>query len=276
MGVSEPPAVNRLWFRLDEVLPLAAHAVACTEHHLTKAQVLAGAPTRPALIWHGTATADTLTSNGVPQWYTATGDRHAATSHTWFHQPSGRYGVAGSPGQQERHGYLPLTALPGERYHLIDWLEAESHVRYWMAINVTSTEPLITANQISLRRVRRNRYPADVQWTPATVACVPATGPNTYPALVARDYTSSAGGQLARFDRPTIDQMIGDLNARRALGDSMPGEHVLLRWHNNAVEVYEEVDDGDRSSYRRHDVVTADGDGRYALGGCTWPWLIVA
>jgi hypothetical protein len=41
MSLSEPPVVNQLWFRLDEVLPLAAHAIACVEHHLTEAQALA-------------------------------------------------------------------------------------------------------------------------------------------------------------------------------------------------------------------------------------------
>jgi len=42
---------TRAWFRLDEVRPVAEHAMACPSPRLTTAQVRAGFPLRPALIW---------------------------------------------------------------------------------------------------------------------------------------------------------------------------------------------------------------------------------
>jgi hypothetical protein len=216
-----------------------------------------------------------LTSNGVPRWYTADGNPHTATSRTWLHQPSGRYGVAARPGEQ-RHGYLPLTPLPGQRGCLYDTLEAARQNQHWMTIQLPAdpliSDPLISYPRIELSSERRDGYPPDLRWEPATVACVPATGPNIYPAVVAHDYSSSAGGQLVRFDRSTIDQMISDLSSLRAHDLSMPGKHTVLRWHRDVVVVYDEIDGG---GYREYDQVSPDADGLYPLGSYTWPWLTV-
>jgi len=75
---TSPPAMTRLWFHLDDVLPLAAHAMACTRHAVTSAQVLGVAPLRPALIWHGDDAHDTLASNGLPGWHDHTGQAGSA------------------------------------------------------------------------------------------------------------------------------------------------------------------------------------------------------
>lgn len=85
---------HRLWFRLEDVLPLAEHAIACPAHGVTAAQALAGAALRPALVWAGTPLLDVLVSNGVPVWYGERATPHAAEAHTWRRTGTGRYGTA--------------------------------------------------------------------------------------------------------------------------------------------------------------------------------------
>ena len=75
---------TRLWWSLDEVLPLAEHAMAVPGHQLTGAQVAAWAPTQPALIWTSTPAdgltpgGDWLDSNGSPGWFDPDGSIHQA------------------------------------------------------------------------------------------------------------------------------------------------------------------------------------------------------
>ena len=86
---------HRLWFRLEHVLPVAEHALACFEHRLTGAQAQARAASGPALIWTRTPADDQLTSNGVPLWYGPDGTAYAAEALTW-HGPATRHHSVGS------------------------------------------------------------------------------------------------------------------------------------------------------------------------------------
>ena len=97
---------RRLWFHLDEVLPLAEHAMACRHHPPTGAQAAALGPNGPALVITHTSDGDLLTSNGHPRWYDATGNVHAAQARSWRQPGTGR---RGSPFHADRPtAYLPL------------------------------------------------------------------------------------------------------------------------------------------------------------------------
>jgi hypothetical protein len=60
---------HRLWFRPEEILPLAEHAMACRSHPFTGAQAAAVAPDGPALIVQHTTGSQVVRSNGFPIWY---------------------------------------------------------------------------------------------------------------------------------------------------------------------------------------------------------------
>lgn len=79
----------RVWFRTEEIHPIAEHAIACHAHRLTEAQVRARFPLRPALIRTGTATPEILQSNGAAGLYSERGTIHAAEAHTWRHTATG-------------------------------------------------------------------------------------------------------------------------------------------------------------------------------------------
>ena len=268
------PPVERLWFRLDDVLPLAEHAVACRRHTLTAAALTAGQGNRPALILRGDITGDILTSNGTPGWHDKTGAIHGARACTWLHRPTRQYGRS-APLGAPRDGYLPLLALPGATGNVIDWLMAESGGRHWLAIDLPGTdEVLIDFEQLSLHDSRLDVFPPRARWVPAAVACVPMIGGGSYPALVAPDFSNGVGGELARFDRPTITAMIADLANRR--NTSRAGEGVALRWRGDVLFVSDVVDDVDRIRHRLMDTVVPDPGGLYPLGAYTWPWLTTA
>src|SRR4051794_7757753 len=110
---------HRLWFRLDDVLPLAEHAMACLAHRITEAQAAALTPSGPALIWTSTAALNVLTSNGAPPWYGERGPTPAAEAHPW-RDTSGRYGTAWTDGYHT--AVLPLTAHDGSASPTIDQL----------------------------------------------------------------------------------------------------------------------------------------------------------
>jgi hypothetical protein len=267
------PAVTRLWFHLDEVLPIAAHALACPRHAVTPAQIHAAAPLRPALIWHGDDIHDTMTSNGLPGWHDLTGQAHTARASTWVHRPTGRRGVAVQPGGVRR-GYLPLIGLKREDGNLIDWLEAEGRAMRWLSIDVAGAGAILDWGRLDLHVSRGDLHPPHAVWEPATVACVPAVGRGRYPALTARDYLNSLGGEIALFDRPTIDQIAADLLQTRGDGAHSPDEHVDLQWRRDELHVSGiSYDLGGLTGGHWRDVVRPDHDGRYPLGAYTWTWL---
>jgi hypothetical protein len=261
---------NRLWFHLDDVLPLAAHAAGTNRHSITREQLVAHAPILPALIWNNTSGADTLASNGDPGWYDPNGRPHIAASRSWVHPATGRRGTtpAGSG------GYLPLRSVPNSGFHVIDWLQqAAAAGGHWLSVDLTRPRPVIGADQLDIRDQRGDLYPPDVTWAPATVACVPTTGSGTYPALVADGYRNTVGGEIARFDTDIVTRMIIDLDSDRVADGYRPGSRAVLRWSGDRVEVFEHHAAGGIPGLRRYDVIGPDAEGRYPIGAHLWPWL---
>ncbi|MGC9668473.1 hypothetical protein ACNTMW_18195 [Planosporangium sp. 12N6] len=267
---------HRLWFRLDDVLPLAEHAMACPTHRITGAQALGLAPLRPGLIWTGTSRRDVLVSNGVPGWYSESGDVHTADACTWRQVATERYGIAGRPDYFQ--AFLPLQA-GSHLGPVISMLRDARHTgRHWVTVDIDPGDGhLIRPDRVRVVEHRAELIPADGQWVPATVTSTVVAGA-VYPALVADGYTSDAGHALPRFDRATLEQMIADLDAVHAnpdmRSDAMPGEYPHLRLAGDILVVLEEHDDGERSTYAEADRVHPDAEGRYALGAYTWPWRL--
>ncbi|WP_328463602.1 hypothetical protein OHA21_38370 [Actinoplanes sp. NBC_00393] len=256
---------GRLWFHLDDVVPLAVHAASTPSCGLTSAQLLARAPLTPALIWEGTSDGDRLTSNGQPGWFDADGKTHAARGRTWVDPEYGT--VAAAVGEV---GYLPVRGLPGSTFHLVEWLQqAAADGAHWLSLDLTRRRPVIGPSQLAVSDQRGDLYPPAATWVEASVACVPATGSGLYRALVAAGHYSNHGGLLARFDRDTADRMVDDLQRARA---HQPGFHAVLRWAGEHIEIYTENADGP-SGLRRYDVVGPDPDGLYPIGAYLWPWL---
>ncbi len=264
----------RLWFHLDDVHPLIAHATGCLRHRITGAQAAAKAPTVPALIWRGTDTSDELYSNGWPSWHDMDGNEVTATAYTWVHRPTGLRAVAGTAG---RSAFFPLTG--GRSGHRLTphWaVQATDPLKHWMAVEASLEYLLADRPRITIHESRGDLYPPDAVWQPATLACVPTVGPGRYPALIAAEYGNTLGGQLARFTRATIDAMIHDLDILDRADRSMPGEHAALAWRGTDLYVYEVIDTAGHVVHRRVDVIRPDADGLYPLGAHTWPWLTVA
>jgi hypothetical protein len=284
-GITRPPTSNphpgepvsaaaaRLWFHLDEVRPLIAHATGCTWHRITGAQAVAMAPTVPALIWRSTDTSDELYSNGSPSWHDSNGDEVTATCFTWVHRPTGRRAV---PDTRGCNAFFPLTGQHGAHQLTPRWrAQATEPLMHWMAVEVAVEFLLADRPRITIHESRGDLYPSDAAWQPATVACVPTVGPGQYPALIAADHTNTCGGEMARFTRTTIDAMIHDLDILDWTDRSMPGEHAALKWQDTDLNVYEVIDTAAQVVHRRVDVIRPDADGLYPLGAHTWPWLTV-
>ncbi|MCI0689289.1 MAG: hypothetical protein L0Y54_18955, partial [Sporichthyaceae bacterium] len=104
---------EHLWFRLDEVLPLAEHAAVATHYQRTRAQALAGAADGPALTFISDHAGDHLQSNGLPGWHNQNGHPHQVTARRWRRygqHPDGVYHPPSTACAGElAHGYLPLT-----------------------------------------------------------------------------------------------------------------------------------------------------------------------
>jgi hypothetical protein len=107
-----------LWFHLDDVRPLIAHAIGCHRHRLIAAQTGALAPTVPALIWRRTDAGDELFSNGLPAWHDGQEGEVTATSRTWTHC---RTGVRHTPASRDHDGFFPLTNAPARIGELTGW-----------------------------------------------------------------------------------------------------------------------------------------------------------
>jgi hypothetical protein len=266
-----------LWLRLDDVLPLAEHAVACPTHRITRAQVHAGMPLLPALIWDGSANTDTLSSNGVPVWHDEHGHLHTAAARTWRHVTTGRRGAAAQPRYDT--AYLPLQHAPDGESTVDELRDGHRNGMHWVAINVDpSAGHVIGPASIRALACRDDLVPDGAAWAPATLTC-PTVAGTAYPALVADGYTTDTGHEIARFDRPTVEQMITDLDAIHASpdrnSDPMPGEHPTLRMlHGGVVAVFDEYDDGLHAHWRETDCVHPDPDGWYSVGAYQWPWTL--
>jgi len=261
-----------VWFRTEEVLPLAEHAMACPSQRITTAQVRASFPLRPALIWTATADEEALSSNGVPAWYGHDGQLHAAPARTWTHPASGRRGTPACPGFDT--AYLPLDppTNPGPRGKrpVIEALRDGQHTgAHWIAITIAAGKPLIHPDRVRLLDHRDGIAPAQARWTPAAVTAA-AVARGVYPALIADGYTVRGDDVLVRFDRPTVEQMAADLDVANT--DSMPGEIAVLRFDGDALLVLWEHDDGLQIRQREIDRVYPDPGGYYSVGAYLWPW----
>jgi hypothetical protein len=264
---------GRLWFRVDEVLPLAEHAAATRAYLRTRQQYRAGVPDQAALIWSHDADGDWLSSNGVPRWYDADGTDHRALAETWTHTATG---ATGNPiPADDGHGFLPLHTdhLDGQR-DLLDLLRyARHHGMHWFGLH---PEP---ASEATGDRYRISRHRGDITpplstWTPATVTC-DVVGGGAYRAMVAPGYTTlTRSGVLCRFPRFAVQRMAAHLDALYP-GD-MPGEHPRLRFDGDEVAVEWENDDGLDSRWVEDDRVTPDANRCYAIGAYQWPWTLAA
>ena len=190
-----------------------------------------------------------------------------------MHRPTGRRGVAAEPGGV-RHGYLPLIGLNRGDGNIGDWLEAEGHGRRWLSIDVADAGAILDYRCLNLHDSRGSIHPPHAVWEPATVACVPAVGRGSYPALTAVNFVNTLGGEITLFDRATIDQIAADLTRARDRGAHAPDGHMDLQWRGDRLRVAGiSYDLGGRIIDRWRDVVRPDRDGRYPLGVYTWTWL---
>src|SRR6266536_2154096 len=159
--------------------------MACPSHRITTAQVRAGAPLQPALIWTATGSGtdlDTLSSNGVPVWYDEDGQEHAAPTWTWTWQQRSAAGARGGS-VQSGYGtaYLPLDSARNQ-LPIIDLLRDGRHTgRHWVAIDIDPTGGhLIRPDAVRLLDHGDEIAPPDATWRPATVTAA-AVARGVYP-----------------------------------------------------------------------------------------------
>ncbi|XVV10896.1 hypothetical protein ACQP2X_39570 [Actinoplanes sp. CA-131856] len=265
--------MHRLWFLLDDVLPLAEHAINCRAHEPATDIPVDVGPARPALIWAGTSSLDLLTSTGLPTWYGKGGTPHAAEAHAW-RDPHGRYQTAGQDGYTT--AYLPLTDACGRPGPAITLLRAGAHSGHgWLTLDIDPADKhLIGAYRLHAVPERDKTLPPDATWRHGTVTCPQVNG-RTYPALIA-NYTSNGGDLLARFTRATAEQIADELRdmpeVRRPAGSYPAGRsRVRLDWNGDALTIHR-LGPGQALTHRITDRVTPDRDGHYWLGAYVWPW----
>ncbi|GAB3147151.1 hypothetical protein GCM10027290_29980 [Micromonospora sonneratiae] len=260
---------RRLWWRVEEILPLAEHAAATPQHRKTRQQYRAGWPDVPALIWSREPDGAWLSSNGVPIWYDRDGTEHRARAETWTHTATG---ATGNPTPSDgEHGFLPLRAtyLDGHRT-LLDLLRfARDHTVHWFGLcpDPASDE----TNDHYLLSVSRGDVIAPMStWKTANVTSE-TVGGGTYRAMVANGHTTLDGGVLCRFPRGAVRRMADNLKRLQA-GD-MPGEHPMLRFDDDVVVVEWEQDRRAGTwIIREMDRVSPDANGCYAIGAYQWRW----
>ncbi|MEV6370109.1 hypothetical protein AB0L86_24800 [Micromonospora musae] len=257
---------SRLWFRVEDVLPLAEHALACPTHRLTRAQLAAGEHNTAALTLRRAGSEGQLGSNGVPVWHTPRGDEQVAYGGAW--RP-----VGGAVSEPDQHLCLPLRHPDPDGRHLIDVLRAgRAFDRTWLAIDTdTAPGPTLGAGRVELFDHRADIVPTGTRWRPAMVTS-PQTGGRDYPALVADGYDAGDDGWLiCRFDPHTVRQMVEHLAGPWRAG-TMPGEYPLLRFDGTTVVLLEETDSADGIRFGVDDRCYPDRDGYYSIGVYRWLW----
>ncbi|MER7894294.1 hypothetical protein ABTX15_31255 [Micromonospora sp. NPDC094482] len=257
---------KRLWFRVEDVLPLAEHALACPTHRLTRTQLAAGKSNGPALTLTRTGARGVLRSNGVPAWHTPQGDEQVAVSTFW--RPSG----PSSGNEPADDVYLPVGPAGPAGRRVIDVLRAGRDLEQpWLAITPSSRhgDPLdVTYVQVLDRRA--DVAPLGVLWRPAMVTSPQVAG-RSYPALVADGYSTDVGGLICRFDPHTARLIASDLGGGWRLG-TMPGEYPLLRFTGGTLLLLEERDTGGETLLDVDDRCYPDRDGYYSIGAYRWLW----
>ncbi|MGQ5265227.1 hypothetical protein ACTWLT_31190 [Micromonospora sp. ZYX-F-536] len=256
---------DRMWFRVEDVLPLAEHALACPTHRLTRAQVAAGARNGPALTLSRTGTSGVLLSNGIPAWHTAQGEEQAARSTSWYPVPA-------SSAEVQESVYLSLGQPVSGQGRLIDVLRAGRALgSRWLAITAdTSPGKALDVTCVRVLDRREDIAPPGVRWRPLMVTS-PQVVDRSYPALAAVGCTTDAGGLICRFDPGTARLIAADLDGLWRLG-TMPGEYPLLRFDGDTLTLLEEHDTGDDTALDVDDRCYPDPDGYYSVGAYRWLW----
>src|SRR5207249_1900376 len=139
---------------------------------------------------------------------------------TWQHPATGRSGSPAHPGFDT--AYLPLDQpTNGTRaVSIIGVLrDGRRTGAHWVGIDLAAGEHLIRPRGLRLVDHREQIAAPDATWKPATVTAG-AVADIAYPALAADGYTVRGDDVLARFDRPTVEQMAADLSVVNT--DSMP------------------------------------------------------
>lgn len=267
---------RRLWFHLDELLPIAEHAMACHHHPPTGAQAAAAGPGGPALILTHTDDGHLATSNGHPRWYDATRTVHAAQARTWRrtgpHRPRGAGRLAG-----QDTGYLPLLRHASDGAPpVIDLLRAGRHLhRQWATIehpDPATSGRLLTYQHVDVPEHRDDLVPDGARWTP-TLVTLPGRGPGgPYPAWTPHGYTTDDGDLIARFDRHTATRMVTDL-ATVDRSATMPGEYPVLQFDRDVLVLLDEHDNPHGPPVLTEtDRYHPDPDGLYSVGAYLLPW----
>jgi hypothetical protein len=262
---------ERLWFRFDDIWPLAKHALHCLDHETPTMPVDVG-PAGPALVWTGTGGLDLLTSTGLPTWHARNGTPHAAEAHIW-RDPHGRSRTAGRDGGYTT-AYLPLTRESGAPGPVISLLRGNINSgRGWVTVDIDPTDRhLMDAYRLHVVADHDELVPPVATWDLVAVTC-PQVGYRTYWGMVA-DHTSDSGDLLVRFTRDTVEQIIADLqhpiDAPEPAVTTGPA-HIGLGFDGDILVVYR-LTPGHQRPHRVTDYLTPDSDGRYSLGAYVWPW----
>jgi hypothetical protein len=262
---------HRLWFRLDDVVPLAEHAMHCLSHE-PAAGIADVGPAGPALIWTSTASLDLLTSTGLPTWYGHRGTPHAAEAHTW-RDPHGRSRTADRDGAYTT-AYLPLTSATGTPGPAISLLRSNINVgNGWVTLDIDPTDRhLMDAYRLHVVADHDELVPPATTWDLGAFTCPQVAG-RTYWGMVA-DHTSDSGDLLVRLTRDTVEQIIADL--QHPIDAPVPAGtagqvRIGLGLNGDVLAVYR-LTPGHQRPHRVTDYLTADSDGRYSLGAYVWPW----
>jgi hypothetical protein len=265
--------LDRLWFRFDDIWPLAEHAMHCLDHEAPTMPVDVG-PAGPALVWTGTGGLDLLTSTGLPTWYGRNGIPHAAEAHTW-RDPHGRSHTTDRDGYTT--AYLPLTSASGAPGPVTSLLRSSAdHGKGWVTLDIDPTDQhLMDAYRLHPVSDHDQLVPPAATWHLDAVTC-PQVGGRTYWGMVA-DHTTDSGDLLVRFTRDTVEQITADLQHPHASGDHPAPAgpaghtHIGLGLDGDVLTVYRRAP-GHQRPHRVTDHLTADSDGRYPLGAYVWPW----
>ncbi|GAA4574313.1 hypothetical protein GCM10023176_41120 [Micromonospora coerulea] len=257
---------TRLWFRLEDVLPLAEHALACPTHRVTGAQGAAGGSNGPALTLTHTRTSGILRSKGVPVWRDAHGEQQTACSSSWH--PT----APCTPTPTVESAFLPLRHRGRDHRRLIDVLRAGRDLKHHWLVVRPRTRPgeVLGSDRLRVLDYRDDIAPTDTRWRPRLVTS-PRIGDWGYPALVANGYTTSVGSLICRFDARTAHRMAARLDGPWR-SDSMPGEHPRLRFDGDTLVLLEEHDTGDQIRLDVVDRCHPDRDGYYSIGAHLWFW----
>jgi len=265
-----PTRPTRLWWYLENVLPLGEHALAAPDHRLTRAQALAKSATRESLIWECEPDGDWLSSNGVPIWYEQDGTPRRVQARTWRHTPTGTWGTPGQP--DGAAGFLRLNrrSRDSRRKPLIEVLRRGAKAGgHWFVLDPAAVH---TIDGFQVVDHRDEIAPPDATWVSATVTASEVFDLE-FPALIADGYTVF-DGVLPTFDRPTVEQIAGALTDIRI--SDMPGEHPIVRLDGDIAVICWEVDDGHHPRQIEVDRIHPNPSGQYGLGVYLWPWAVAS